>query len=82
MLLVNWEFFSPIIINFSQTEQLVGLYTYKRYYRLNMEYTHKIVELYSEYVKQIGVEELFGKRIVDKERVMFLKTKGEDNDSN
>lgn len=82
VLLVNWEFFSPIIIDFSKTEQFKELSAYKRCYRLNMEYTHKIVELYSEYVKQIGVEELFGKRIDDKEKIMFLETKGEGNDSN
>ena len=82
VLLVNWEFFSPIIIDFSTEEKFSELNTYKRCYRLNMEYTHKIVELYSEYIKQIGVEELFGKRIDDKEKIMFLETKGEGNDSN
>lgn len=82
VLLVNWEFFSPIVIDFSKSEQFTDLNTYKRYYRLNMEYTHKIVELYSEYIKQIGVEELFGKHIDDKEKIMFLEIKGEGNDSN
>lgn len=82
VLLVNWEFFSPIIIDFTKAEQFTELNAYKRCYRLNMEYTHKIVELYSEYIKQIGVEELFGKRVDDKEKVMFLEIQGEGNDSN
>lgn len=82
VILVNWEFFSPIVIDFSKPDSHEELVNYKRCYRLNMEYTHKIVELYSEYIKQIGVEELFGKRIDGKEKNLFLETKGDDNDSN
>lgn len=82
VLLVNWDFFSPLVIDFSKTDLLEAFDDYKRCYRLNMEYTHKIVELYSEYIKQIGVEELFGKRVEGKEKSLFLETKGEGNDSN
>ena len=64
MRLVNWEFFEPIVLKFPITE---GYNQYTRFYRLNVEYTHKVVELYSEYIKQIGVEELFSKRIPEKE---------------
>ena len=81
VILVNWEFFSPIVIDFSKTDLLATFADYKRCYRLNVEYIHKIIELYSEYIKQIGVEELFGKRIDNKEKSLFLETKGEGNDS-
>lgn len=82
VILVNWEFFSPVVIDFSKPDSFAEQANYKRCYRLNMEYAHKIVELYSEYIKQIGVEEVFGKRINDKEKVLFLETRGDDDDSN
>lgn len=61
VLMVNFEFYSPIVIDFSKKENVQSYGRYKRCYRLNTEYIHKLVELYSEHIKQIGVEELFGK---------------------
>lgn len=61
VLMVNFEFYSPVVLDFSKEESTQSYGQYKRYYRLNTEYIHKLVELYSEHIKQIGVEELFGK---------------------
>ncbi len=61
VLMVNFEFYSPVVLDFSKEEDIQPYKQYKRYYRLNTEYTHKLVELYSEHIKQIGVEEMFGK---------------------
>lgn len=77
VVLVNWDFYDPVIIDFSDKELLGNFKSYKRFYRMNMEYIHKVVELYSEYVKQIGVEELFGKCIDEKE--FFVELKGDDH---
>ena len=79
--LVNWEFFEPIVLKFPILE---GYEQYERFYRLNTEYTHKLIQLYSEYIKQIGVEELFAKCISDKEYNIdyFVKKKGQTDDSN
>ena len=82
VVLVNWEFFSPVVIDLSKKGMITNLSSYMRCYRLNMEYTHKIIELYSEYIKQIGVEEMFGKRVDDKEKELFLEVKGDCDDSN
>ncbi|MCH5151909.1 MAG: hypothetical protein J1F65_04555 [Clostridiales bacterium] len=59
---INWAFYSPVVIDFSNAQNITPYNGYKRFYRLNTEFTHKIVELYSEHIKQIGVEELFGKK--------------------
>lgn len=79
--LVNWDFFEPVVLKFPILE---GYKQYTRFYRLNVEYTHKVVELYSEYIKQIGVEELFSKRIPEKEYNIdyFVKKQGQTDDSN
>ena len=79
--LVNWEFFEPVVLKFPILE---GYNEYTRFYRLNVEYTHKVVELYSEYIKQIGVEELFSKRIPEKEYNIdyFVQKQGKTDDSN
>lgn len=77
VVLVNWDFFAPVVMDFSSEESFSEFKSHKRHYRLNMEYVHKVVELYSEYIKQIGVEELFGKCIVEKE--YFVELKGDDD---
>ena len=77
VVLVNWDFYAPVVIDFSNKELLGKFKSYKRYFRMNMEYIHKVVELYSEYVKQIGVEELFGKCIDEKK--FFVELKGDDH---
>lgn len=71
--MVNFEFYSPVILDFSKAENVLPYKKYKRYYRLNTEYIHKLVELYSEHIKQIGVEELFGK-IGDKKGFFVTKS--------
>lgn len=73
VLMVNFEFYSPVILDFSKAENVLPYKKYKRYYRLNTEYIHKLVELYSEHIKQIGVEELFGK-IGDKKGFFVTKS--------
>ena len=76
MILVNWDFFAPVVVDFSNEESFSEFVSHKRIYRLNMEYVHKVVELYSEYIKQIGVEELFGKCIDEKHFFVELKDDG------
>lgn len=77
VILVNWDFFAPVVVDFSNKESFNEFLSHKRIYRLNMEYVHKVVELYSEYIKQIGVEELFGKCIDEKQ--FFVELKDDDN---
>ena len=61
VLMVNFEFYAPVVLDVTNENDMEYYKQYKRYYRLNTEYIHKLVELYSEHIKQIGVEELFGK---------------------
>lgn len=74
VMLVNWNFYAPQILDFSTKDNLQAYEKYERCYRLNSEYTHKIIEFYSEYIKQIGVEEIFAKRIEEKD--YFVEKKG------
>jgi len=76
VILVNWDFFAPVVVDFLNKESFSTFLSHKRIYRLNMEYVHKVVELYSEYIKQIGVEEIFGKCIEEKEFFVELKDDG------
>ena len=59
---VRLTFYDPIVLNIEDNSIISDYEKYVRVFSLNMEYIHKIVELFSEYIKQIGVEEMFGKK--------------------
>ena len=78
---VKISFFDPVILDMSNGTHADEYQKYVRVFSLHIEYIHKVVELFSEYIKQIGVEELFGKTSGLKD--IFIYDIGDaQNDSN
>lgn len=78
---VRLSFYDPVVIEMCDSDRADQYLKYVRAFSLHVEYIHKIVELFSEYIKQIGVEEMFGKASGLKDIFIYNK---EDvkNDSN
>jgi hypothetical protein len=78
---VKISFFDPVILDMNNGTRADEYQKYVRVFSLHIEYIHKVVELFSEYIKQIGVEELFGKTSGLKD--IFIYDIGDtQNDSN
>ncbi|MBQ8321443.1 MAG: hypothetical protein IJX92_03665 [Clostridia bacterium] len=77
---VKISFFDPVVIDMSDGTHADKYQKYVRLFSLHIEYIHKVVELFSEYIKQIGVEELFGKTSALKDT--FINIGDTQNDSN
>ena len=78
---VKLSFYDPVIIEMSDSNHADEYQKYVRLFSLHIEYIHKVVELFSEYIKQIGVEELFGKTSGLKDIFIYNK-RDTQNDSN
>ena len=77
---VKLSFYDPVIIDMNDSSHMDCYRKYVRVFSLHMEYIHKVVELFSEYIKQIGVEELFGKKAEIKD-IFINNMRGIQNDS-